>query len=74
MPSVMREQLTAGARCWKPRTQGIGIFAPPVPGAQELASPASSSSDANQLSPEIGAFLLQGLLDLSPLHSGLDFI
>lgn len=50
------------------------MFAPPVPGAQELALPASSSFDANQLSPGIGAFLLQGLLALPPLHSGLDLI
>jgi len=63
-PPVVLEQLTAGTHCWKPVTQGIDVLSPPVPGTQELALPPSSSSDTNQLSPEICAFFLQGLLAL----------
>lgn len=50
------------------------MFAPPVPGAQDLALSASSSSDKNDLSPEICAFFLQHHWALAPWHSGLALI
>lgn len=64
---------------WMMSTQNLAIcctdmFAPQVPGAQDLALSASSSSDKNCLSPEICAFFLQHLLALASWHSGLALI